>query len=142
MAGNVSDVDDDDEPKAEINIIPFVDIALVLLIIFILSSKLIQSAQIPVDLPSAANSGAVVDPTVNLVLSGAGELFVDGEPIAAEGLLPALVQRHTANEKTRAVIAADRHLPYERVVALIDAVKSAGITGFALNIDQLPAPHP
>lgn len=140
MAANVSEVDDD-EVKAEINVIPFVDIVLVLLIIFLLSSKLIAAAQIPVDLPAAANSADTVDPTANVVLTASGELYVDGAAVTVGQLRTDLQERVKKNAKTRAVIAADRHLAYERVIAVIDLVKSAGVSGFALNIEQAtPAP--
>jgi len=135
MAAHVSEVDDD-EVKAEINVIPFVDIVLVLLIIFILSSKLIAAAQIPVDLPAAANTAEVVDPTANIVLTAGGDLYVDGAAVSAGELREDLQQRVAKNAKTRAVIAADKHLAYERVIAVIDLVKSAGVGGFALNIEQ------
>ena len=135
MAANVTEVDDD-EVKAEINVIPFVDIVLVLLIIFLLSSKLIAAAQIPVDLPAAANSAEVVDPTANVVLTASGELYVDGAPVTVGQLRADHEERVKKNAKTRAVIAADRHLAYERVIAVIDLVKSAGVSGFALNIEQ------
>ena len=138
MAGNVSDVEDDDEVTPEINVVPFVDIVLVLLIIFLLSSKFFAAAQIPVDLPAAANTAQVVDPTVNVILTSTGELYVDGTAVSASELRPNLQARVAQAPKTRAVIAADKHLAYERVISVIDVVKSAGITGFALNIEQTP----
>jgi len=138
MAANVSEADDDDEVKAEINVVPFVDIVLVLLIIFLLSSKFFAAAQLPVELPAAANTAQVVDATVNVVLTAGGELFVDGEALPAAALRARLLERVAKDPKTRAVIAADKHLAYERVIALIDVVKSAGITGFALNTEQAP----
>jgi biopolymer transport protein ExbD len=139
MAGTVTEADDDDEVRAEINIIPFVDIVLVLLIIFLLSSKFFAAAQIPVELPAAANTAQLVDPTVNVVLTADGALFLDGVALPTTELRGELTRRVNAAPKTRAVIAADKHLPYERVIALIDAVKSAGVQGFALNIEQVPA---
>ena len=72
MAATLKDFDDDDDVIAQINIIPFVDIVLVLLIIFLLTANLIAKADIAVDLPRAANAGATVDPTVNVVVTAQG----------------------------------------------------------------------
>ena len=58
-----------DGPIASINIIPFVDIVLVLLIIFMVTSTAIVKAAIKVDLPTAASAGQSVSATVNLVLT-------------------------------------------------------------------------
>ena len=61
----------DDGPIASINIIPFVDIVLVLLVIFIVTSAAIVRASLKVELPRAASGGAKVASTLNLVLDGA-----------------------------------------------------------------------
>ena len=134
MAGYVSQ--DDDEVIAQINIIPFVDISLVLLIIFLLTANLIARANIPVDLPRAANANESVGATVNIVLTASGELFLDGTPVTPGALTASVATRFHADPKLRAVISADRAVRYEHVVAIIDALKQIGLGAFALNIEH------
>ena len=136
MAGFSLEEKDDDDAIAQINVIPFVDIVLVLLIIFLLTSNMIAKADIPVDLPRAANGGATVDPTVNIVLTAKGDLFLDGEPVTRDTLRDRVSTRFKAEPRLRAVIAADKAVRYEYVVLVIDTLKDAGIAAFALDIER------
>ncbi len=132
----------DDGPIASINIIPFVDIVLVLLVIFIVTSAAIVRASLKVDLPRAAAAGAKVASTLNLVLDKGGALALDGRPMApgaARAELQAAVARDPA---AQAVIAADRTVPYGKVMEVIDLVKGAGLSGFALDIERAPGSPP
>jgi len=121
---------------AEINIIPFVDIVLVLLIIFMVTSTAIVKAAIKVDLPTAASAGSEVAATVNLVLTRENELLYDGEVVSVEKAVAKLRQAAEQDPGTQAVISADKKLPYGEVVGLIDIVKQNGIATFALNIER------
>ena len=130
----------DDGPIASINIIPFVDIVLVLLVIFIVTSAAIVRASLKVDLPRAAAGGAKVASTLNLVLDRGGTLALDGHPTtpaAVRAELQAAVRRDPA---AQAVIAADRTVPYGKVMEVIDLVKGAGIAGFALDVERAAGP--
>jgi biopolymer transport protein TolR len=132
----------DDGPIASINIIPFVDIVLVLLVIFIVTSAAIVRASLHVELPRAAAAGAKVASTLNLVLDKGGTLALDGHattPDAARAALQAAVARNPA---AQAVIAADRGVPYGKVMEVIDLVKGAGVGGFALDVERAPAGAP
>ena len=78
-AADTLTLESEDDVIATINIIPFVDIVLVLLIIFMITSTAIARASLGVDLPRAASGGEAVTSTVNIVLTHTGELFVNGE---------------------------------------------------------------
>src|SRR5262245_53558363 len=128
---------DDDGPVATINIVPFVDIVLVLLVIFMLTSAAIARASLKVELPRASSGGSAVQSTLNLVCTRRGELLLDGQPVASPAEAAARIRRQAdANPKTQAVIAADRGVEYGRVVELIDLVKQSGITTFALDVER------
>ena len=127
---------DDDDVISEINIIPFVDIVLVLLIIFMVTSAAIVRASMKVDLPKAASAGAAVDSTLNIVFTKERQLLLNGTPTTEEGLA-AFVRAQAASEpKTQAVIAADKGVEYGDVIGVIDIVKSNGVKAFALNIER------
>lgn len=134
MASNV--FQEDDDVIASINIVPFVDIVLVLLIIFMITSSAIAKASISVDLPGAASAGNAVSSTLNVVLNAKGELFLNGKP-TDHAQLASYVAKATWKEKDlQAVISADKTIDYGRVIKIIDVVKSNGVKSFALNIER------
>ena len=128
---------EDEGVLASINIIPFVDIVLVLLVIFMLTSAAIVRASLRVELPRAASGGARVESTLNLVYGKDARLLLNGTEVPSLAEAAAIVRREaTANPKVQAVIAADKGVPYGRVVELIDLVKQNGVTAFALDIER------
>ena len=131
----------DEEVMSEINVTPFVDIVLVLLIILMVTSTSIVKASLAVELPKAASGGAVVESTLNVVLTKDGQMLVDGEVKTNEELVAKVKAEKANNPKLQAVIAADKGVPYGSVVHVIDLVKSNGVTSFALNIERVPTPE-
>lgn len=129
--------DDDEGPLASINIIPFVDIVLVLLVIFMLTSATIVRASLKVELPKAATGGARVESTLNIVVPRTGPMLINGEAVDDLAKAAQLVRAAAkADEKTQAVIAGDKGVEYGRVVEMIDLVKQNGIRAFALDIER------
>ncbi|MFH0899501.1 MAG: biopolymer transporter ExbD [Pseudomonadota bacterium] len=127
---------DDDGPLATINIVPFVDIVLVLLVIFMLTASAIVRASLQVNLPKAASGGSRVESTVNLVYTKAGDLLLNGEKSSFEAAAAVVRQETAANPKTQAVISADRGVEYGKVIEIVDMVKQNGITAFALDVER------
>lgn len=125
---------DDDDVIAAINIIPFVDIVLVLLIIFMLTSTVIVRAALQVELPKAASAETSVSATVNLILKSDGSLLVDGREMSMQQAATHI--RGVDDPKAQAVISADKSIEYGSVIAVIDLVKSNGIKTFALNVER------
>jgi biopolymer transport protein ExbD len=136
---SLDDFDDDEELLAAINIIPFVDIVLVLLVIFMLTSATIVRASLKVELPKAASAGSRVESTLNLVYRKSGELLIDGAPVSMQRAAELVRSAVSQNPKAQAVIAADRGIEYGRVIELIDIVKGAGISTFALDVERTAA---
>ena len=128
--------EDDDEVIAEINIVPFVDIVLVLLITFMLTSSVIAKASFTVELPTAAAAGAAVNSTVNVVIDADGKLFMDGAETTHEKLGAFVARASWKDKDVQAVISADKKVDYGHVVRVIDVVKANGIKSFALNIQR------
>lgn len=118
------------------NVTPFVDIVLVLLVVLMVSSVKIVQAAIEVDLPTASSAGKSVASTLNIVIKKDNTLLVDGRPLSDSALATLVQQQHKADSKLQAVIAADKTVAYQRVVATIDLVKRNGISRFALNIER------
>lgn len=134
----LSDHADDEGILAAINVIPFVDIVLVLLVIFMLTSAAIVRASIKVELPKAAAAGARVETTINLTYTKDGSLLLDGDEISMKDAAAFVKKEARANPKVQAVISADTGVEYGRVINVIDMVKQNGVTTFALDVERGP----
>ena len=124
----------DDEMIASINITPLVDIFLVLLIIFMITSSVIDQREIMVQIPKAANAGSQAPKASGLVLDKDGNLYLDGQASDSLTISAFLAQAVSANPDHQVLIGADRELKYQSVVGAIDLVRGAGITKYALKV--------
>ena len=136
MAGLGTGFDEDEDVIAGINVTPLVDVALVLLIIFIATSAIIIRAAINVDLPRAASAGEAVPDSVALLLDEGGSVYLNGIEVAPDTLRAALEEEVARNPEVRALIAADADIRYRDVIDLIDTVRLAGFAGFSLNVER------
>ncbi len=123
-----------DEAITGINVTPLVDITLVLLIIFMVTATYIAKESIEVDLPRAATGGETVGPTLTFTIDKAGALYLDGQPATRDGARAAVRSALEKSKDARALIGADKGVAYGEVVSLIDLVKQAGLTKFAIQI--------
>ena len=126
----------EDDVISDINITPFVDIILVVLIIFMVTATTIVQSSIKVNLPDAATGEATESTSLGLTLLGNGGLLLDGEAITPEALGRALERARAENNDVVCLIAADKTVEHGRVIWLMDLVKSKGIARFALNINK------
>jgi biopolymer transport protein ExbD len=138
MAGPVDS--DDDDVIASINMVPFIDICLVLLIIFMVTSSYIVRQAIEVDLPRAASGSSVTPTTVSIEVLRTGVLKLNGVVVTRDELDRGVRAEVTANETVQAIIAGDRNVDYGAVVDVVDIVKLAGVRSFALNIEREERP--
>ena len=135
MAGSSSGQDDDDIIVG-INVTPLVDIVLVLLIIFMVTATYIVRASIEVDLPRAAHGGEATGALLSVVITRDGTLFLDGVQRSEADLIARAREAAVANPEARAIISADKGALHGAVVRVIDVVKGAGISRFAINIEK------
>jgi biopolymer transport protein ExbD len=132
----------EDEIMATINVTPLVDIILVLLIIFMLTSHFLKDPVIPIDLPTAANVEETEADSFAMVLDEEGKLFLNGHETTGEEAAKKLKQAHARNPGVSVIIAADGKVRHESVVWLIDMVKSTRITKFALQVKKYVREEP
>lgn len=119
-----------------INVTPFVDVVLVLLVILMVTSTSLVKASVGVDLPRAASASETVDRTLNLVIEADGDLLLDGEVVDEQRLLETVKAAIAQDPEVRAVISADRNAPYSAVIRGIDLAKAAGLSKFALDVER------
>ncbi len=137
MAGAAGD---DDDLITGINVTPLVDITLVLLIIFMVTTTYIVNPSIHVDLPKAATADKTQPSTASVVITKTGELYLNGQPISEDGLRDHCVRELAADKELQVVVAADRETRHGQVVHIIDVVKAAGVTKFAINTEPVDTP--
>jgi biopolymer transport protein ExbD len=131
MAGHI----DTDELVAGINVTPFVDVVLVLLVVLMVTSTDLVRAQIGVDLPRAASADESVASTVNLIVSESGAIFLDGVTASRDEIAAKVRAEKARAPELQIVISADGAVDYREVIGVIDLVKQNGVTAFALDVE-------
>jgi biopolymer transport protein ExbD len=139
MAGSSSYQDEDSAGIIDINITPFVDVVLVLLVIFMVTAKLIVARGVNIDKPKAA-SGGEVQSTLRISVDATGKLYVNGDLMIADADAVAKIKTVSAGlAQPKAIIAGDRVAAYGGVMRAIDLVQQAGIRAIALE-NEKPGP--
>jgi biopolymer transport protein ExbD len=140
MAGRLGG--QDDQPLTEINIVPLVDIVLVVLIIFMVTATYIVKPSIKVTLPEASTGENVEPSSLGITVTADGSLLLDGEPITEADLRVKVRQARTAKPDVVCLIAGDKEARHGDVTHVIDLVKQEGVVKFAINIEPVAAPAP
>ncbi len=120
------------KPMSEINVTPFVDVMLVLLIVFMVTAPLL-TVGISVDLPETeaqaiADSGEPLSVTV----MADGTIYVQETPIAFDSLVPHLEAVATSGYRQRIYIRGDKSASYDQVAKVLGKINAAGYTSIAL----------
>jgi len=115
----------------QINITPMLDIALTLLVIFVIISPLIGTG-IPVKLPTATGEKLPVSATILLTLNKQGEVFLSGRQVNPIFLSVDLQSLKKADPNLKVIIQADKEVRYKAVVSLLDIVRQVGISSVGL----------
>ncbi len=128
--------DSSDDMMAEINVVPLVDVILVVLIIFMVTAPMIMKPSINVNLPKAASGEATTPSKLNITISTDGKLNLDGQAVDDQTVQTKALEEVKKNPDIQAIIAADKDVPHGRVVSVLDLVKGAGVKKFAISIDK------
>lgn len=126
----------DEEPIAEINVVPLVDIMLVVLIIFMVTAPMFLKPSINVNLPKAASGEQTTASQLNVTLTVDGRMVLNGKPSSEDEVKQYTQEAVDKNPDIQAVIAADKDVAHGNVIHLIDIVKLAGVKRFAISIDK------
>ena len=127
------------QPMAEINVTPFVDVMLVLLIVFMITAPLL-TVGVPVDLPktrAAALSDA--DEPLVVTINAKGAIFLQEHETPIENLVPRLVAVTGANPDIKIFVRGDKVIPYGSVMEVMGAISAAGFKKVSL-MAELPKP--
>ena len=123
---------DDGEPMMEMNTTPLIDVMLVLLIMFIITSPVATHA-VPIDLPQATppDQTQVIDPIKNkLVLTAGNEILWNGAPTTQGQLVSLLSQTRTMATEPELQFQPEEYASYELANQVIKVIKVSGVTKF------------
>jgi len=124
-------------PLSEINVTPFVDVMLVLLIVFMITAPLL-TVGVPVDLPKTkAKSIAESEEPLVITVNAEGVIFIQDTEVELENLVPRLAAITDYKPDTRIYVRGDKSINYGRVLEVMGTVNVAGFTRVAL-IAELP----
>ena len=111
---------------SEINVVPLVDVVLVLLIIFMVTAPLLYRG-IDVDLPKSATNTIQPEERIVLTVSRRQAVFLDREELSLNRLEQSLTDRAKTNPEIAVYLRADEQVPYGMIVQIMDIIKRVGI---------------
>ncbi len=144
MNANGYGSDPTDDLVTGVNITPLVDVMLVLLIVFLVTSSLIISKSIQVEVPRAATGTETNVGLLALVVSASGDLFVNGQPARVDDIPRAVAEarkRIDPGQRLTGFVSADVAAPYGRFAAVVDRLRQEGVTDIALDTKPVEKPE-
>ncbi len=118
---------------AEINITPFTDVILVLLIIFMITTPLIVQSSIKVNLPESTNAKPLKNTKqAKISLTSEGVIYLDDKPLTRRELKEQIIKMHTDNPDLGVALYCDKLTKFKDVVNVLDILNEIGIK--SLNI--------
>jgi biopolymer transport protein ExbD len=118
----------------EINVTPLVDIMLVLLIIFMVTTTTMVMNALEVKLPEAATGETSKVTLLAVVIKSDGTVFLNGKKTSEGALREFIRSERRLDRKLEAVIAADKRVAHGNVVRILDLVRSEGVIKFAISV--------
>ncbi|HET9741599.1 MAG TPA: biopolymer transporter ExbD [Terriglobales bacterium] len=125
---------------SDINITPFVDVVLVLLIIFLLTAPIIQSG-IEVSVPHTKTVAQITEPRMVLTIDREQKVYLNNQAINVNAIPDALRAKVKDPEHQAIYLRADERVPFGAFAQLMDAVKQSGITNVSVVTEPIQAGH-
>jgi biopolymer transport protein TolR len=119
---------------AGINITPFTDVVLVLLVIFMIATPLLMRKEIKVNLPQTSSAEAAPQKNLVITIDTVGALYVDGARIAIGDLKSSLTATLAKRPGSPVIIMGDRDVRYDLVVRVLEIAKSCGVARLSLAV--------
>ncbi len=117
-----------------INMVPFIDVMLVLLTIVLLTSTFVMSGVIPVELPKAAGKHEEMVKSVAVEINNRGELFFGSRAVSLDELKE---QTKAMPKSVPFLIRADSRIPLQRFVEVLDTIKTMGFTRVSVQTERI-----
>ncbi|PWU17046.1 MAG: biopolymer transporter ExbD [Bdellovibrio sp.] len=121
---------------SSINVTPFVDVVLVLLVIFMITAPLLSKDVLGIKLPKASSGEQKISKNFGVAVTAQGQFLLDGQLTTPESLAQAARQAVQENPDIQALVSADGDAHHADVVRAIDLIRSAGLVHFALQVER------
>lgn len=121
-------------PVTGINVTPFVDVVLVLLVALMVTASDLAAQAIGVELPRATTGTEAPPRALAITIEATGRMLVDGSPVGDGDLRRLVREAHDEDPNVRAVVAADGKVSHARVVHVVDLLRRERVTRFALEV--------
>ncbi len=122
--------------NSEINMIPLIDVALVLLIIFMVISPILVESQMRVNIPKVTSGGKADETALKIEIAANGQLAFQGKLVTRDALKTAMAIQLPAGHKASLLIQADKDVAFDQVVYVMDIAKQLKIE--KLGVAVLP----
>jgi biopolymer transport protein ExbD len=136
MAGTMPSGGGRQRTIAQINVTPLVDVVLVLLVILMVASTYIVAQTLKVQLPRAKSTDGTAEKPTKVELLKNGTLRWNEQPVTESQLPEKMKAAIDADPEMSLVVSADKEVMHGNVVHVLDLAKLAGITKFAINVQQ------
>jgi biopolymer transport protein ExbD len=122
---------------AEINITPFTDVVLVLLIIFMITTPMLMQPGIKVNLPKTSTTDHEDGGNIEVLISKEGYVFLNGKQIHESNVEMTIKNLIAASPEKPIIIKGDKDVKYDYVISFMDTAKKAGAVRFALAVENV-----
>ena len=124
---------------AEMNLVPLIDVSLILVIIFMVLTPMMVQSELSVKLPKASYGSPVpAATTVHVEIARNGTLLIEGRPVSWDDLTRELSLRLGRARSKTVLVQADKSVAVERVVAVLDAAKRLGVGKMGVGVEARP----
>jgi biopolymer transport protein TolR len=123
-------------PITEINMIPFVDIVLVILIIFLLTATVMMPRTFSIALPKASQADKLETAPIIVSIDREGKIAINGQRLGQDGDFEAVFRAQVQGKEPLAVIAADQDTRHGRLIEVIDRLKILQVKRIGIEVEQ------
>lgn len=132
---NLSDIISEEATIAGVNIVPVIDLCLVLLIILMVTSPLLETADLPVKLPQASTIESK-ERNISVTYAPDGRLAINTEIVSEDRFVAALKKELGSDPNVLVILRVDRSAPYVSLTELIARCKTAGARHISIGTEQ------
>ena len=123
------------DEESDINLTPMLDVVFIMLIFFIVTATFIKQAGIDVFRPEAITGEQKPTVSVLVAISGNGDIWIDKKRVDVNSVRAHIERLHAENPKGGLVIQADRDAKNEKLIAVLNAARAAGLTQVAISTE-------